>query len=174
MKFIFAGKNIDVTNAIKEYTEKKIGRLEKFFNEDTEIHATFSVEKTRHIVDVNIVYNGNVYRAEEVNEDLYTSIDKVIDVLEAQVKKNKTRNEDRKKDIAHDGGFVSDADFETGEKEIVKVKKYSIKPMAIEDAVLAIEEKGSAFMAFNNSKTNKVNVIYRLKDGNFGLVEPEQ
>ena len=91
MKYIITGRNVDVTPAMREYAEKRLARVEKFFNEDTEANVTFSVQKKRHIMGVTIYFEGNTYRAEATNDDLYMSIDKSIDLLEGQIRKTKTK-----------------------------------------------------------------------------------
>jgi len=175
MKFIVSGKNIDVTPALKEQTIKKLGKLEKFFNPDTEAHITMSVEKNRHILEVTIPFNGVVLRAEVSNDDMYACIDKVIDILERQIARNKTRLEKR----LREGAFRTEnyTPIENIEEEhefkIVRSKKFAIKPMTIEEAILQMNLIGHAFFMFSNADTKEVNVVYRRKDGNYGLIEPE-
>jgi putative sigma-54 modulation protein len=175
MKFIISGKNIEVTGALKEMVIKKIGRLEKFFHPNTEVHATMSVEKTRHILEVTISSNGLILRAEESTSDMYTSIDKVVDVIERQIVKNKTRLGKKLKAEALRAENV--AAFteveEENEFKVVRSKKFAIKPMAIEEAILQMNLLGHEFFMFSNADTKEVNVVYKRKDGNYGLIEPE-
>lgn len=175
MKFIITGRKIDVTEGLKERIYKKLGKLEKFFEKGTEIHVTLEIEKNRHIVEVTIPYKSMIFRAEEKSDDMYHSIDKVVDVLERQIRKNKTRLEKRLKENAFannnhtkQNGVVEEKDF-----NVVKTKKFAIKPMDVEEAVLQMNLIGHQFFVFRNADTNEVNVVYKRKDGNYGLIEPE-
>ncbi len=175
MKFIVSGKNIEVTEALREKVVKKIGGLEKFFHPNTEVHATLSVQKTRQIIEVTISSNGVVLRAEEANEDMYASIDRVVDVIERQLRKNKTRLEKRLHEAAYKAESAmryADLD-EEHEFRIVRSKKFAIKPMAVEEAILQMNLIGHTFFMFSNADTNQVNVVYKRKNGDYGLIEPE-
>jgi len=175
MKFIISGKNIEVTAALKEMVIKKIGRLEKFFHPNTEVKATMSVEKMRHILEVTISSNGLILRAEESTSDMYTSIDKVVDVIERQIVKNKTRLEKKLKAEAIKAENVpsfSEIEEESDYK-LVRSKKFAIKPMAVEEAILQMNLLGHQFFMFSNADTNQVNLVYKRKDGDYGLIEPE-
>jgi putative sigma-54 modulation protein len=175
MKFIVSGKNFDVTESLKDRAVKKLGKLKKFFNEDTEVHVTMSVEKNRHIVEVTIPFNGIVIRAEVVNDDMYASFDKVIDILERQIRRNKTRIEKK----IHEGVplpdyFKGNAEEEEEEEfKVVRSKRFAIKPMTVDEAILQMNLLGHEFFVFSNADTNKANVVYKRKDGNYGLIEPE-
>lgn len=175
MNFIISGKNIDVTDALKDRVVKKLGKLGKFFYPETEVIATLSVQKNRQIIEVTIPFNGIILRAEEANDDMYTSIDKVVDVLERQIKKNKTRLSKK----LHENAFKDeDGDPETEQEEeeeykVVKSKKFAIKPMTVEEAILQMNLLGHEFFMFSNSETGQTNVVYRRKDGDYGLIEPE-
>jgi putative sigma-54 modulation protein len=175
MKFIVTGKNIDVTGALKEKAIKKVGKIEKFFPVDTEAHITLSVQKNRHIVEVTIPFKGGLLRAQEENEDMYASIDKVVDSLEGQIRRNKTKIERK----YHASGLSFEGvDFEQHEDEandfsVVRSKKFSIKPMTIEEAILQMNMLGHAFFMFLNADTQEANVVYRRKGGNYGLIEPD-
>jgi putative sigma-54 modulation protein len=177
MKFIVSGKNIEVTEALRDRAIKKLSRLERFFSPETEAHVTLSVEKIRQIVEVTIPYKGMIFRAEVANEDMYASIDKAIDILERQIRKNKTRLEKKLRDGAFVAGTVpantEAAVEEESEFKIVRSKKFAIKPMDVEEAILQMNLLGHEFFVFSNADTNLVNVVYRRKDGNYGLIEPE-
>ena len=160
MKLIISGKNIEVTDALRERTIKKMSRLERFFSPETEAQVTLSVEKIRHIVEVTIPYKGMIFRAEVVNDDMYASLDKAIDILERQIKKNKTRLEKK----LRDGAFVPTE------------APMNLSPEAeedVEEAILQMNLLGHEFFVFTNADTNLVNVVYKRKDGNYGLIEPE-
>lgn len=173
MKYIMTGRNVEVTPAIREYAEKRLSRVEKFFNDDTEANVTFGVQKKRHIMGVTIYFEGNTYRAEATNDDLYMSIDKSIDLLEGQIRKNKTRKEKLLKTATIPNVSGMDADLLT-EGEVTKVKTFSPKPMTVEDVILEIKDSDKSFYVFNNSETNETNVLFKLKDGNYGILEPEK
>ena len=173
MKYIITGRNVDVTQGMREYAEKRLARIEKFFNEDTEANITFSVQKKRHIMGVTIYFEGNTYRAEATNDDLYVSIDKSIDLLEGQIRKTKTKKEKMIKAVEPNNYGINPQDL-IPEGEITKVKTFNTKPMAIEDVILEIKDSDKTFYVFNNSETNETNVIFKLKDGNYGILEPEK
>jgi putative sigma-54 modulation protein len=175
MKFIISGKNIEVTEALRERTVKKLAKLDKFFHPDTEVHVTMSVQKNRQILEVTIPFNGIVIRAEEANEDMYESIDKAIVVVERQIRKYRTRLEKKLHEAAyHTDNFNAEDEVEEEiEFRIVRSKRFAIKPMDVEEAVLQMNLLGHAFYVFSNADTKEVNVVYQRKDGNYGLIEPE-
>lgn len=175
MKLIITGKNFEVTNALKEKINKKFGKLDKYFSPETEAQITMSIEKSRHIFEVTIYLSGIVLRAEVENSDMYACIDKSIDILEGQVRKNKTRLEKK----LHAAAFKSD-DFkydapveEEHDFKVLRTKRFAVKPMTIEEAILQMNLLGHEFFMFSNAKSREVNVVYRRKDGNYGLIEPE-
>ncbi len=179
MKFIVSGKNLEVTEALKERAIKKVGKLEKFFNPDTEAHVTMSVQKTRQIVEITIPFKGVLFRAEVANEDMYASIDKAIAIIESQIRKNKSRLSKK----LHESAFkvVVDADDfepvedtpEEHEFKVLRSKKFDIKPMALEEAILQMNLLNHAFFMFSNADSKEVNLVYKRRDGNYGLIEPE-
>lgn len=175
MHITVSGKNIVVTNALKEKINKKLSKFEKIFGADTEANATLSVERDRHIFEVTIPFNGIILRGEEATDDMYTSIDNVIEKLERQIRKQKTKLERKLKDynLRFDTLFDNVPDEEDAEVEIVKTKRFAIKPMPAEEAAMQMELLGHSFFVFSNSDTEEVNVIYKRKDGNYGLIEPE-
>lgn len=175
MKFVVSGKNFEVTDSLKEKVNKKIGKLGKFFTPQAEAHVTMSVEKNRHILEVTIMTGGITLRAEVESDDMYTCIDKAEGILEGQIRKNKTRLEKR----LHTGAFMPE-DFRTDisveeehEFRVVRTKKFAIKPMTVEEAILQMNLLGHEFFMFSNAESREVNVVYRRKDGNYGLIEPE-
>ena len=175
MKFIIMGKNLEVTEALREKVVKKMGKLDKFFSPGTEIHITLSVEKTRQNVEVTIPFHGVILRAEVSSEDMYASIDKVIDILERQVRRNKTRlakkiHAGAPKTVFFESGQEIDEEHEF---KIVRTKKFAIKPMVTDEAILQMNLIGHSFYMFSNADSKEVNVVYKRKDGNYGLIEPE-
>mgnify|MGYP003314750076 FL=1 len=174
MKLKVTGKELMITEALNDYVEKKLSRIEKYF-EDLEADVTLRTEKNEQIAEMNIYANGETYRAVTEDKDLYASIDKDIDILEGQIRKAKTRKEKMMRDDTLKVLEVNTENRPEIVNEIVKTSHYSIKPLTPEDAMLALQEYPTHnFLAFINVETGKVNVIHRLKDGkNYGLVEPE-
>ncbi len=175
MKFIISGKNFDVTEALRERVNKKLGKLEKFFSPQTEAHVTMSVQKNRHILEVTIISNGITLRAEVANDDMYACIDKAENILEGQIRKNKTRLEKKLHTGAFKPEYFSSENFveEETEFKVVRTKRFAIKPMPVEEAILQMNLLGHEFFMFSNADTNEVNVVYKRKYGNYGLIEPE-
>lgn len=175
MNIRVSGKNIEITEALKNTVAKKLKRLEKFFQPLTEVQVTLSVERLRQIVEITIPFNGVVLRAEEASPDMYASIDEVIDVLERQIRRNKTRlAKGLHEDAFIPQNFSIDEDIpEEEEFNVVRSKRFAIKPMDIEEAILQMNLLGHQFFVFSNADTNEVNVVYKRKDGNYGLIEPE-
>lgn len=177
MKITITGRDIQVTESIKNYVEDKSNRLQKYFEEDSvELYVTIKKDGENQVAEMQLSIASEVVRATTGDKDLYASIDKDIDILEGQIRKIKTKKE--RKNMNESIKAKEDMRINSGniENEIIKRKVYSIKPMGEEDAKLLLEEKPSdKFLAFINIDTRKVNVIYRLNDNkNFGLIEPEE
>ena len=173
MKFNIHGKKLDVTEAIKSYIEEKIGRLDKYFENPDDITATILIKLRGNdqVVEATINANKFILRGEESNKDLYASIDKVSDKIERQIRKNKTRmNKKVSKELTRD--FVLNfEEKEENENIIVKRKVIESKPMSEEEAILQMELLGHEFFAFRNMETKDVNVLYKRKDGDYGILE---
>jgi putative sigma-54 modulation protein len=175
MKFIISGKNFEVTDALRDRVIKKVGKLDKFFNPDTEAHVTMSIERNRHIFEITIPFNGVIIRAEVSNDDMYAAVDKATDILEGQIRKNKTRLEKKLREnafLADDFKPLEEAE-EEHEFKVVRSKRFAIKPMTVEEAILQMNLLGHEFFVFSNAESKEVNVVYRRKDANYGLIEPE-
>lgn len=173
MNIKITGKELKATDAIKDYAEKKMERLEKYFGEDFDVTVTLRTERNMQISEISVNANQNNFRAVTEHKDLYASIDKNIDILEGQIRKMKTKKDKLTKDESLRDSYVVEKEHEI-ENEILKTAYYELKPMAPEDAKLKLQENRDLFFTFINIDTNKVNVIFRLKDGkNYGLVEPE-
>ena len=174
MNITISGKDLKATEAIKEYAEKKMERLVKYFGEDFNVNLTIRTEKKEQIADMCVKARMDVYRAVTAHKDLYASIDKDIDILEGQIRKNKTKKEKATKDDTIKNLAVENVEPEI-ENEIIKTVYYDLKPITPEDAILKLQEKpADRFITFVNSETGKVNVLYKMKDNkNYGLVEPE-
>ena len=174
MKIKITGKELKITDAINDYVERKLERIDKYFeNADSEV--TLRTEKNEQIAEISVVANGEVYRAVTEDKDLYASIDKDIDILEGQIRKTKTKREKMLKDSTLKIMEVVEEKKNEITDEIIKTSYYEIKPLTPEDAKLKLQEKPSHnFLVFINLETGKVNAIHRLKDGkNYGLIEPE-
>ena len=174
MKFIIIGRNIDVTEGLKSAVQEKLGKLERYFTPETEIHVTLSVEKDRQKIEVTIPVKGNIIRSEQVSSDMYVSIDLVEEVIERQLRKYKTKIVNQQQA----GGnfqkeFVEDEFLEDEEVKIIRTKKFGIKPMYPEDACVQMELLGHNFYVFRNAETDEVNVVYKGKGNTYGLIEPE-
>lgn len=174
MKFIIVGKNIDVTEGLKSAVEDKIGKLEKYFTPETEVHVTLSVEKERQKIEVTIPVKGNIIRSEQVSNDMYVSIDLVEEIIERQLKKYKTKLVEQKQAANFFKQDYIERDYpEEEEIKIIRTKKFDIKPMYPEDACIQMELLGHNFYVFCNAETDQVNVVYKRKGGTYGLIEPE-
>ena len=174
MKLNFTGKNMDVTEALKDVTNKKLGKLGKYFQEDIQGDVVFSTEKNRQIIEVTINLPGTILRAEESSDDMYVAIDKAIDVLERQIRKHKTKLH-RRYNNGETIRFENIAPLEVEEEgpKIVKTKRFDMKPMSVEESILQMELLRHNFFVFLNAETDDLNVLYKRKDGNYGLIEPE-
>ena len=174
MKIKIIGKELKITDALNDYVEKKLERIDKYF-ENAEADVTLRTEKNEQIAEIYVNANGEKYRAVTEDKDLYASIDKDIDILEGQIRKMKTKKEK----MMREGSIrTMEANIDTIAEisnEIIKTEYYEIKPITPEDAVLKLQEKPShTFLTFINVDTGKVNVIHKLKDGkNYGIIEPE-
>ena len=183
MNFIISGKNIEVTSGLKDAIEQKLGKLERYFTPETEIIVTLSVEKERQKIEVTIPVKGSLIRSEQTSSDMYVSIGRVEEVIERQLRKYKNKLIARSQ--GHPTSFSTENSFkkecfeseeespEDDEIRIVRTKKFGIKPMYPEDACIQMELLGHSFFVFSNAETDEVNVVYKRKDGSFGLIEPE-
>ncbi|ATW28631.1 ribosome hibernation-promoting factor, HPF/YfiA family [Candidatus Formimonas warabiya] len=172
MKIILKGRNIEITDALRDYVEKRLGKLDKFFDEVNEAQVTLLVEKDRHRVEVTMPLNGLILRGEEETLDMYSSIDLVIEKLEKQIDKYKTRINRKVKNHSIKDIAVKLED-DRDEPRIVRTKRFAFKPMPVEEAIMQMNLLGHSFFVFSNGETDEVNVVYKRKDGNYGLIEPE-
>lgn len=167
------GKNIEVTPALQDYLEKRLSKLDKYFEEELEAQVTLSVVKESQGVEVTISINGLLLRAEEATGDMYASIDLVVDKLERQLHKYKTKinRKVRQKGLKEQFANLR-REEETAEPRVVRTKRFVMKPMPLEEAILQMNLLGHDFYMFTNAETDEINVIYKRKDGNYGLIEP--
>lgn len=175
MRIIVTGRNIEVTEGLKNAVEDKIGRLSKYFSESTTAQVTLSVEKERQKVEVTIPVKGNIIRSEQVTNDMYVSIDLVEEVIERQLKKYRNKIIDKQQAAADfQDGFFDSVEPDDGEIKITRSKKFDLKPMYPEDACVQMELLGHGFYVFINAETEQVNVVYKRKANTYGLIEPDE
>ena len=176
MKINIIGRKITVTEKIKEYADKKLGKLDKFFKEEPEARVVIGTIKDNEYVEASIFASGMIYRAEVTDVDVITALDKIVDVIERQIRKNKTRLEKKiKHEAVNDDVLISGDNYTDGEDvsefKIVKKKRFAVKPMTPEEAVLQMNLLGHNFFVFKNPETDQMNVVYKRKDGNYAIIE---
>ncbi|SDC12184.1 putative sigma-54 modulation protein [Terribacillus halophilus] len=190
MKYNIRGENVEATEAIKDYVEKKVGKLERYFDSpvDSEVHVNLSVHNNASKIEVTIPMKNLLLRAEESHADLYAAIDLVVTKLERQIKKHKTKVNRRSRQsgdapkhafAALENESAASAVVATNEDEedldsfeIVRNKRFDLKPMDSEEAILQMDMLGHSFFVYTNSVTGDTNVVYKRKDGRYGLIEP--
>ena len=171
MKITMTGRKVTLRPAFVERTETKLSKLDKFFDTDAAADVTVTAERDQHRVEVTIRCNGMIFRAEETAEDMNEAVDRLVDILLRQIRKNKTRLEKR----LRSGAFVDGYEPETEESEtyrIVRSKSFPVKPLDVEEAILQMNLTGHQFYMFRNMDSGEINVVYRRKNGDSGLLEP--
>lgn len=184
MKFNIRGENLEVTRALRNYTEKKVSKLERYFENPpaSEVYVNMEVHQNEHKIEVTIPMSGLLLRAEEKHIDMYAAIDLVVEKLERQIRKHKTkinrkfrqtglRNALASKKVVN--GHALNEREEEEDIEIVRTKRFNLKPMDTEEAILQMDMLGHNFFVFSNAESGDTNVVYRRKDGKYGLIEPE-
>lgn len=174
MRITISGKNIDVTDGLRNAIEDKLSKLERYFTPETDIVVTLSVEKERQKIEVTIPVKGNIIRSEQVSNDMYVSIDLVEEVIERQLKKYKNKIVDQKQSAGNFQQEFIEKEIEDEEEiKIIRTKRFGMKPMYPEDACIQMELLGHNFFVFQNAETEEVNVVYKRKGNTYGLIEPE-
>lgn len=174
MNIVISAKNIELTDTLRSAVEEKLGKLDKYFVPDTVVNVTMSVERGRHKIEVTIPVKGSIIRSEQASNDMYVTLDLIEEIIERQLRKYKTKIIDK-----HQGGgnfrqdYIENDYYEDEDIKIIRTKKFEVMPMYPEDACVQMELLGHNFFAFVNAETNQVNVAYKRKDGNYGLLEPE-
>lgn len=173
MRYVISGKNMTVTDELKSAVYDKLGKLEKYFKSDTVAYVMMSVQKQRQKIEVTIPLKGHTIRAEQSSDDMYVSLDLVEEIIVRQIRKYKTKlTRHNRHDFQPD--FVEAPDIaEEEDVNIIRTKKFAVKPMSPEEACVEMELLGHSFFVFRNADTNEVNVVYKRKENNFGLIEPE-
>lgn len=179
MKFTIRGENISVTDALREYIEKKISKLERYFDSpmNSEVHVNLKVYNDTQSIEVTIPMKSLLLRAEEQHADMYAAIDLVVEKLERQVRKYKTRvNRKARQNGSVKQMFSTAIETKTEEEDdfqVVRTKRFNLKPMDVTEAILQMDMLGHNFFVFSDAETSNTNVVYRRKDGKYGLIEPE-
>ena len=176
MKFTFTEKRMDSSEELRAYAMKKIGKLDRLFKNEGEAYVTFSIERGRHKAEITIHNNGMFYRASELTNDMYASVDSGVAAIERQIRRNKTRLEKRLRDgvlVERDAvpAFAPLEDEADEEFKIVRSKRFSIKPMSPEEAILQMNLLGHEFFVFRNMEAeDAIAVVYKRKQGGYGLI----
>ncbi|NPV53956.1 MAG: ribosome-associated translation inhibitor RaiA [Firmicutes bacterium] len=187
MEITMKSKNIDLTPALRNYAEKKVAKIEKFFvGSLIDAQVMLDIERGFHIVDITLQVDGLLLKGEARTGDMYASIDEAVDKIARQIRKYKTRINRKLRQAGNEiveaalrewsgaaGPEPAAQEVEDEEPRIVKTKRFAVKPMSVEEAMMQMELLGHDFFVFSNAETEEVNVIYRRRDGNYGLIEPE-
>ncbi len=169
------GRNVEITDALREYIYKKVGKLEKYFEFTLEPKVVLSVQKNDHKAEITIPLNGRLLRSEVETYDMYASIDQAVDKVERQIHKYKTKVNRKAREVKDPLVFQQlqqEEEPEDDEPKVVRTKRFTMKPMDVEEAILEMNLLDHDFFVFTNAHTDEVNVVYRRRDGNYGLIEP--
>ena len=174
MKFVYASKDMQVSEALKSRVEKKLGKLERYFRDEPEANIRFKMQKgARNIVEITVNAGGTILRAEESSNDMYLSIDHAVDKLESQIRRHRTKLDKRLRESELEPVAVEAPEFEEQSYDVVRVKRFAVKPMGVEDAITQMELLAHDFFLFMNEEDDTLNVLYRRHDGSYGLLKPE-
>ena len=180
MRYEFIGRNMTITEEIKDFTTGKLSRLEKLLPKNPEVHITFSEAKYLTKIEVTIPMHKRVLRADVAGKDVYACIDEAVDILEQQVVKYKSRLRDRRRrsvatndELDFLDAYADEDDAISPEIIITRTKRFAIKPMDAQEAVMEMELLNHNFYVFRNSRTDEINVVYKRNDGEYGLIEPQ-
>lgn len=175
MKITYTARKVNLRDNFKERAEKKLLKFEKLFSEDAAVNVVVTLEKNRQTVEITIRDNGMVYRAESTMEEMNDALDRVVDILMRQIRKNKTRLEKRIKTGSIEDFVMQNPvpdDVEDEDYRVVRKKQVIIKPISVDEAILEMNMVNHNFFMFINAETDEVNVVYKRTDGNYGLLEP--
>jgi putative sigma-54 modulation protein len=173
MKFTYTGKQANVSEKLKEYAEKKVGKLEKFFKKESEAQITVAGEGNRQTVEITVRHDGVYFRAREAGDDRFAMIDKAVAAIERQIRKNKTRLEKSLHQgvFEREGGYSAADIFEEKDFDVVRTKRFVFKPMTTEEAILQMNLLHHSFFVFRNVEGGLFSVVYNRGDGGYGLIE---
>lgn len=172
MKITVSGKQLTVRPSLRELTEKKLAKFDRFFGDDAEAVVVYSARHDLQYIEITIRYNGTLFRSEEGADTFQTAIDQAIDSLERQIRKNKTRLEKRLRTGAF-ADYVDDDEYEEEAEFNVRVKSFDVKPMSLEEAILQMNLLEHQFFVFRDAETEAICVVYCRKDGNYGLIQTQ-
>ncbi len=178
MQITVTGRHFEITNPLRQHIETKIGKLARYVDGITDVHVVLSVEKHRHSAEINLQVKGNTIRGLEETHDMYLSVDTVIDKVERQLRRHKDKGTDRKGRAGLKGSDIIADDVVDGSippktPKVIRSRRLAIKPMSIDEAAMQMGLTNNDFLAFLNSETDQMNVMYKRHDGNYGLIEPE-
>ncbi|MBR7189110.1 MAG: ribosome-associated translation inhibitor RaiA [Clostridia bacterium] len=174
MKFVYSGKDV-VSDSLKARTEKKLSKLERYFSHEPEAIVRFKQQRGgRNIAEITVSVSGLILRAEENSNDMYLSIDRAVDKLESQIRRYRTKMGKQLREPKPETAEVVEPVYEEASYDVVRVKKFAVKPMEVDDAITQMELLGHNFFLFMNSENEKMNVLYRRNDGTYGLLIPEE
>ncbi len=168
-------RHLESTDALRDYAREKVSRIKKYVGTPADVAVVLSLEKHRHQAEITLNTNGITVNAKDVTEDMYAAIDLAVDKLERQVKKHKEKIKDHKpgERTARYNIVSSEPALPAQGERIIKTESIFIKPMSVDEAIMQIDVMNNDFLVFTNAQTQKVNVLYRRRDGNLGLIEPE-
>lgn len=178
MKFTFTAKRTEISDDLKHYAERKINKLERYFKQDSEAFVSFTMERGRYTVEITIHYGSMIFRSRQTTQDYYASIDTAIDALIRQIHKNKTRLEKRLRQGAFERGIdpelTTTEPFTEDQNDILRRKRFPVKPISPDEAILQMNMLGHEFFVFKDLTNNEnFAVVYRRNDGGYGLIETE-
>ena len=174
MKFVYSGKDV-VSDSLKARTEKKLSKLERYFSHEPEAIVRFKQQRGgRNIAEITVSVSGLILRAEENSNDMYLSIDRAVDKLESQIRRYRTKMGKQLREPKPETAEVVEPVYEEASYDVLRVKKFAVKPMEVDDAITQMELLGHNFFLFMNSENEKMNVLYRRNDGTYGLLIPEE
>lgn len=174
MKTAIASRKMELTDGLRDYIEKRVAKLDKFFGDDADAKVTVSVEKNRHRAEATIFSHNTIFRVDAITDDMYKSVDKAVDDIERKIRKNKTKIEKKLKNSGLDFSALNVPDEEPEEEKefkIVKRKMFDAKPMSAEEAILQMNLIGHEFFVYKDDKTDITNIVYKRKDGDYGVIE---
>lgn len=173
MKFMYSGKDV-VSDSLKARTEKKLSKLERYFSQEPEAIVRFKQQRGgRNIAEITMSVNGLILRAEEDSNDMYLSIDRAVDKLESQIRRYRTKMGKHLREARAEAPEPVEPVYEEASFDVVRTKRFSVKPMDVDDAITQMELLGHNFFLFMNAENNSINVLYRRNDGTYGLLVPE-
>lgn len=173
MNITIVGRKCTPRDSFRAHAESKLLKVEKFFGPDSAAKITAAVEKNTKICEITLTKKSMIFRAQERSDDLEDALDKCVDSLIRQIRKNKTRLEKKLRDVSFDDVFASDSDFEEMDFELVRTKSVFLKPETVDEAILQMNLLGHMFYMFRNAENDKICVVYKRNDGGYGLLEPD-